>query len=100
MLSDNLNVNRKIVDCLLFTRRILLAESNHQYLQGNLEEKESTPYNYMETLPLSFPLVKTSLFRKVFSIMCQSDFNEYKISCPGSFHQKFYQLLTISSERA
>ena len=33
MLSDNPNVSLKIVDCLLFTRRILVAEPNHQCLQ-------------------------------------------------------------------
>ena len=32
-LSDNPNVNLKFVDCSLFTRRVLVAESNHQYLQ-------------------------------------------------------------------
>ena len=37
MLSDNPNVSLKIVDCSLFTRRILVAEHNHQYLQWNLE---------------------------------------------------------------
>ena len=30
MLSDNPNVSLKIVDCSLFTRRILVAEPNHQ----------------------------------------------------------------------
>ena len=33
MPTDNPNVNLKIVDCSLFTRRILVAEPNHQYLQ-------------------------------------------------------------------
>ena len=33
MLSDNPNVSLKIVDCSLFTRKILVAEPNHQYLQ-------------------------------------------------------------------
>ena len=37
MLSDNTNVSLKIVDCSLFTRRILVAEPNHQYLPWNLE---------------------------------------------------------------
>ena len=74
MLSDNPNVRLKIVDCSLFTRRILVAEPNHQYLQWNLERKPAH-YNYMELWqePLSFHLVKTSLFRKMFSIMPQSE---------------------------
>ena len=33
MESDNPNVSLKIVDCSLFTRRNLVAEANHQYLQ-------------------------------------------------------------------
>ena len=75
MLSDNPNVTLKIVDCSLFTRRILAAEPNHQYLQWNLE-REPAHYNYMETLARAFiiPFVKNSLFRrKMFSIMLQSE---------------------------
>ena len=53
MLSDNPNVSLKIVDCSQFTRRILLAEPNHQFLQWNLE-KEPAHYNYMETIARSF----------------------------------------------
>ena len=37
MLSNNPKVNLKIVVCSLFTRRTLVAEPNHQYLQCNLE---------------------------------------------------------------
>ena len=39
MLSDNPNVSLKVLDCSLFTRRVLVAEPNHQYFQGN-QEKE------------------------------------------------------------
>ena len=53
MLSDNPNVSLKIVDCSLFTRRILVAEPNQQYLQWNLE-KEPAHYNYMETIARTF----------------------------------------------
>ena len=53
MLSDNPNVSPKIVDCLLFTRSILVAEPNHQYLQWNLE-RELAQYNYMETIARTF----------------------------------------------
>ena len=53
MLSDNPNVSPKNVDCSLFTRRILIAEPNHQYLQGNLE-REPAQYNYMETIARNF----------------------------------------------
>ena len=41
MLSNNPKVNLKIVDCSLFTRRILVAEPNHQYLQCNLERESA-----------------------------------------------------------
>ena len=53
MLSDNPNFSLKIVDCSLFTRRILVAEPTHQNLQGNLE-KEPAQYNYMETIVRTF----------------------------------------------
>ena len=53
MLSDNPNVSLNIVDCLLFTRRILAAEPNHQYLQWNLE-REPAQYNYMGTIARTF----------------------------------------------
>ena len=53
MLSDNPNVSLKIVDCSLFTRRILVAEPNHQYLQWNLE-REPAQYNYIETIARTF----------------------------------------------
>ena len=53
MLSDNPNVSLKIVDCSLFTRTILVAEPNHQYLQWNLE-REPAHYIYMETLARTF----------------------------------------------
>ena len=49
MLSDNPNVSLKIVDFSLFTRRILVAEPNHQYLQWKLK-REPAQYNYMETI--------------------------------------------------
>ena len=53
MLSDNPNVSLKIVDCSLFTRRVLVAEPNHQYLQWNLE-REPAQYIYMETIAKTF----------------------------------------------
>ena len=53
MVSDNPNVSLKIVDCSLFTRRILAAEPNHQNLQWNLET-EPAHYNYMETFTRTF----------------------------------------------
>ena len=36
-LSDNPIDSLKIVDCSLLTRRVLVAEPNHQYLQLSLE---------------------------------------------------------------
>ena len=53
MLSDNPSVSLKIVDFSLFTRKILVAEPNHQYLQWNLERKLAH-YNYMETIARTF----------------------------------------------
>ena len=53
MLSDNPNVSLKIFDCSLFTRRISVAEPNHQYVQWNLE-REPAQYNYMETIARTF----------------------------------------------
>ena len=44
MLSDNPNVSLKIVDCSLFTRRILVAEPTRQHLKWNLE-REPAHYN-------------------------------------------------------
>ena len=74
MLSGNPNVSLKVVDCSLFTRRNLVAEPNHQYLQWN-REREHAHYNFKETIArnLSFYLVKTSLFNKMFLIMPQSE---------------------------
>ena len=53
MLSDNPIVSVKIIDCSLFTRRILLAEPNHQYLQWNLE-RGPAHCNYMGTIARTF----------------------------------------------
>ena len=53
MLSENSNVSLKIDDCSLFTRRMLVAEPNHQYLQWNLE-REPAHYNNMETIARTF----------------------------------------------
>ena len=53
MLPENPNVSLKTNDCLLFTRRTVVAESNHQYLQWNLE-REPAQNNYMETRARNF----------------------------------------------
>ena len=53
MLSDNSNASPKIVDCLLFSKRILVAEPDHQYLQWNLE-REPAHSNYMEIIARIF----------------------------------------------
>ena len=53
MLSYYPNVSLKIVDFSQFTRRVLVAESNHQFLQWNLE-REPAQYNYMETIAGTF----------------------------------------------
>ena len=51
--STYVNVSLKIVDCSLFTRRILVAEPNNQNLQWNLERKPAH-YNYLETIARTF----------------------------------------------
>ena len=53
MLSDNVTVSLKVFDCSLFTRKILVAEPKHQYLQWNLE-REPAHYNYIETIARTF----------------------------------------------
>ena len=53
MLPDNPNVSLKNVECSLFTRRILVAQPNHQYLLWNLE-RETAQYNHMETIARTF----------------------------------------------
>ena len=53
LLSDNPKLNLKIVNFSLFTRRNLVADSNHQYLQWNVE-REPAQYNYMETIARTF----------------------------------------------
>ena len=53
MLSDNPNLSLKMVDYSLFSRRILVAEPNHRYLQWNLEI-EPAQCNYMKTTARTF----------------------------------------------
>ena len=53
MLSDIPNVSLKIVDCSLFSRRTLVAEHSHHYLQWNLE-RDFANYNYMEIIARTF----------------------------------------------
>ena len=52
-LHDKTNFSLKIVDCSLFTRRILVAEPDHQNLQWNLE-REPAQYNYVKTIARTF----------------------------------------------
>ena len=42
ILSGNSNVSLKIFVCSLFTGKFLVAEPNHQHLQGNLERETIT----------------------------------------------------------
>ena len=53
MLFDIPNVSLKFVDCSLFSRRTLVAEHSHHYLQRNLE-RELAHYNYMEIIARTF----------------------------------------------
>ena len=72
MLSDNPNASLKIADCSLFTRRILVAEPIHQYLQWN-SEREPAQYNYMETIARTFivPSRQNQFIQKIYSITPQ-----------------------------
>ena len=74
MLSDNSNVSLHTVDCSLLTGKLLVAEPNHQYLQGNLE-REPAHYNYMETIAGTFiiPSRQNQFIQKKFSIRPQSE---------------------------
>ena len=67
MLSDNATVSLKVFDCWLFTRKILVAEPKHQYLQWNLE-REPAHYNYIETVARTF-----------FIPSCKNQFNRENI---------------------
>ena len=53
ILSDNASISLKLLDCSLFTRNILVADSNNQYLQKNLE-KEPAQNNYVKTVARAF----------------------------------------------
>ena len=53
MLSDYPIASLKIVDCSLFTRKMLVAELNIQYLLWNLG-RQTAQYNYMETIAITF----------------------------------------------
>ena len=95
MLSDNPNDSLKTVDCSLFTRNILVAEPNHQYLQWNLE-REPAHYNYMETIARTFIIPsRQNLFIQ------ENVFNNAPIrriavamntnsAVAGSFHEKLF----------
>ena len=87
MLSDNPNVSLKIVDCSLFTKRILVAEPNHQHLQCNLE-REPAHYNYMETIARTFIIpsrqnqfIQENVFRRIAVAMNTNS------AVAGSFHK-------------
>ena len=97
MLSDNPNVSQKIVDCSLFTRRILLAEPKHQYLQWNLE-RESAHYNYMEDIARTFIIpsrqnqfIQENVFNNA-PIRRMAVTMNTKLAVAGSFHEKTFQL--------
>ena len=106
MLSDNPNVSLKIVGCSLFTRRILVAEPNHQYLQWNLE-REPAHYNYMETIARTFiilsrqnqylqeNIVNNAPIRRIAAAMNTNS------AVAGSFHENpfSYQQFNLSELR-
>ena len=95
MLSDNPNVGLIIVDCLLFTRRTLVVEPNHQYLQCNLE-REPAQNKYTETIARTSIISSRQnqfMQEKIFSnapirrITVAMNTNS---AVAGSFHEKFF----------
>ena len=91
--TDNPNVSLKIVDCSLFTRRILVAEPNHQYLQCNLK-REPAHYNYMETIARTFifpsrqnQLIQENVFNNA-PIRRLAVAMNTNSAVAGSFHEK------------
>ena len=104
MLSYNRITSLKIFVCSLFTRRILAAEPNHQYLKSKLEG-EPAEYNYMETIASTFIIPS-----------CQNQFTQESVfnnapirkiavalntnSTVVGFLRKTLQLSTFSFERA
>ena len=58
-MSDYPNVSLKTGFCLLFTRQILVAESDHQHLRWKMEI-EPANHNYMKFL-ITFRLSRISL---------------------------------------
>ena len=94
MLSDNPNVSLKIVDCSMFTKRILVAEPNHLYLQWNLE-REPALYNHMEALAGTFIFPSQNQFKQE-KIFINAPIRRNLISCFGIFSRKPFQLSTIS----
>ena len=66
MLSDSPNVRLKNVDCSLYTRKILVAGPNHQYLKCNLK-REPAHYDYMKTIARTFiiPSRQNQFFQEI-----------------------------------
>ena len=53
MISENPNVSLGIVDCSLYTRRVMLKEDYHKERMSQLAHAP-VEYNYMETLAKTF----------------------------------------------
>ena len=64
MLTNNANVSLKIFGCLMFTKRSLVAEFNHQYFQWNLE-RELDQNNYMKTVARTFFIPSRQIHQKI-----------------------------------
>ena len=76
MLSGTPIISLKIVDSLLFTRKILVADPNHQYLQGNLE-REPAHYNYIENIA-----------RNIIILSRQNQFTQANVSNNATIRRK------------
>ena len=72
MISDNPNVSLRIVDCLLYTRRIALKDDHRK---KRMDRLACTPleFNYWEALAETFiiPAKQKEFIQKTFSTMLQ-----------------------------
>ena len=68
MISENPNVSLGIVDCSLYTRRVMLKEEFHKKRMSQLAYAP-VEYNYMKTLEKTLSIVhdRINSFKKIYS---------------------------------
>ena len=74
MISYNPHVSLEILDCSLFIRRVVVNAVYRQTIKYQLTHQPAC-YNFIETIARAFLFLqdRTSLFRKKFFIMLQSE---------------------------